>query len=136
MNRTLLTYHDSFPYFAREYGWTVIGAIQPSDFAEPTAQDVANLIDQVLNTEPLPLVVEEPVTEMQLAAALEVPVERVAKALADQLGMRLEVALPRSNWVEVRLSAPKTVGISHGSPRKTGRRGVFDQRGFRRFGRR
>jgi ABC-type Zn uptake system ZnuABC Zn-binding protein ZnuA len=46
-NRKLLTYHDSFPYFAREYGWTVIGAIQPSDFAEPTAQDVAALIDQV-----------------------------------------------------------------------------------------
>jgi ABC-type Zn uptake system ZnuABC Zn-binding protein ZnuA len=46
-NRKLLTYHDSFPYFAREYGWTVIGAIQPSDFAEPTAQEVARLIDQI-----------------------------------------------------------------------------------------
>jgi ABC-type Zn uptake system ZnuABC Zn-binding protein ZnuA len=46
-NRKLLTYHDSFPYFAREYGWTVVGAIQPSDFAEPTAQDVAGLIDQI-----------------------------------------------------------------------------------------
>jgi ABC-type Zn uptake system ZnuABC Zn-binding protein ZnuA len=46
-NRKLLTYHDSFPYFAREYGWTVIGAIQPADFAEPTAQDVADLIDQI-----------------------------------------------------------------------------------------
>jgi len=46
-NRKLLTYHDSFPYFAREYGWTVIGAIQPADFAEPTAQDVARLIDQI-----------------------------------------------------------------------------------------
>ncbi|MGZ5353493.1 MAG: metal ABC transporter substrate-binding protein [Actinomycetota bacterium] len=46
-NRKLLTYHDSFPYFAREYSWTVIGAIQPSDFAEPTAQDVAGLIDQI-----------------------------------------------------------------------------------------
>ena len=46
-NRKLLTYHDSFPYFAREYGWTVIGAIQPSDFAEPTAQEVAGLIDQI-----------------------------------------------------------------------------------------
>jgi len=45
--RKLLTYHDSFPYFAREYGWTVIGAIQPSDFAEPTAQEVAGLIDQI-----------------------------------------------------------------------------------------
>lgn len=46
-NRKLLTYHDSFPYFAREYGWTVIGAIQPSDFSDPTAKEVAGLIDQV-----------------------------------------------------------------------------------------
>lgn len=46
-NRKLLTYHDSFPYFAREYGWTVIGAIQPSDFAEPTPREVKALIDQV-----------------------------------------------------------------------------------------
>jgi ABC-type Zn uptake system ZnuABC Zn-binding protein ZnuA len=46
-NRKLLTYHDSFPYFAREYGWQIIGAIQPSDFADPTPQDVAALIDQI-----------------------------------------------------------------------------------------
>ncbi|HVE63453.1 MAG TPA: metal ABC transporter substrate-binding protein [Mycobacteriales bacterium] len=46
-SRKLLTYHDSFPYFAREYGWTVIGAIQPADFAEPSARDVADLIGQV-----------------------------------------------------------------------------------------
>lgn len=46
-NRKLLTYHDSFPYFAREYGWSVVGAIQPSDFAEPTAREVAGLIDQI-----------------------------------------------------------------------------------------
>lgn len=46
-NRVLLTYHDSFPYFAREYGWNVIGAVQPSDFAEPTPREVAALIDQV-----------------------------------------------------------------------------------------
>jgi ABC-type Zn uptake system ZnuABC Zn-binding protein ZnuA len=45
--RTLLTYHDSFPYFAREYGWTVIGAIQPSDFSDPSPRDVADLIEQV-----------------------------------------------------------------------------------------
>jgi ABC-type Zn uptake system ZnuABC Zn-binding protein ZnuA len=46
-NRKLLTYHDSFPYFAREYGWEVVGAIQPSDFGDPTPQEVAGLIDQV-----------------------------------------------------------------------------------------
>ena len=54
-HRKLLTYHDSFPYFAREYGWEVIGAIQPSDFADPTAQEVAGLIDQV-RSEGLPAI--------------------------------------------------------------------------------
>jgi ABC-type Zn uptake system ZnuABC Zn-binding protein ZnuA len=45
--RLLLTYHDAYAYFAKEYGWTVVGAIQPSSFAEPTPKDVAELIDQV-----------------------------------------------------------------------------------------
>ncbi len=45
--RQLLTYHDAYAYFAEEYGWTVIGAIQPSSFDEPTPRDVAELIDQV-----------------------------------------------------------------------------------------
>jgi ABC-type Zn uptake system ZnuABC Zn-binding protein ZnuA len=46
-NRKLLTYHDSFAYFAADYGWDVIGAIQPSDFEEPTPKEVAALIDQI-----------------------------------------------------------------------------------------
>lgn len=46
-NRKLLTYHDSFAYFAPRYGFTVIGAIQPSDFSEPSPREVAALIDQV-----------------------------------------------------------------------------------------
>lgn len=46
-DRKLLTYHDSFPYFAREYGWEVVGAIQPSDFADPAPQEIAELIDQI-----------------------------------------------------------------------------------------
>ncbi len=46
-NRKLLTYHDSWAYWAREYGWTVIGAIQPSDFKEPSAKEVADLITQL-----------------------------------------------------------------------------------------
>ncbi|MGH9227087.1 MAG: metal ABC transporter substrate-binding protein [Acidimicrobiales bacterium] len=45
--RKLLTYHDAYAYFARHYGWTVIGAIQPSSFEEPTAREVADLITQV-----------------------------------------------------------------------------------------
>jgi ABC-type Zn uptake system ZnuABC Zn-binding protein ZnuA len=54
-DRKLLTYHDSFPYFAREYGWEVVGAIQPSDFAEPTPQEVVALIEQI-RAEDLPAI--------------------------------------------------------------------------------
>ena len=46
-NRKLLTYHDSWAYWARLYGWTVIGAIQPSDFKEPSARDLSDLIIQI-----------------------------------------------------------------------------------------
>ena len=46
-NRKLLTYHDSWAYFAPRYGMKVIGAIQPSDFGEPSPKDVAELIDQI-----------------------------------------------------------------------------------------
>ncbi len=46
-NRRLLTYHDSWAYWAPRYGFQVIGAIQPSDFAEPRPRDVAAIIDQV-----------------------------------------------------------------------------------------
>jgi ABC-type Zn uptake system ZnuABC Zn-binding protein ZnuA len=45
--RTLLTYHDAYAYVAAHHGWTVVGAIQPSDFREPTPREVAALIDQV-----------------------------------------------------------------------------------------
>lgn len=45
--RQLLTYHDSFPYFAQRYGFTVIGAVQPSNFSEPSPREVARLIEQV-----------------------------------------------------------------------------------------
>jgi ABC-type Zn uptake system ZnuABC Zn-binding protein ZnuA len=45
--RKLLTYHDAYAYFARDYGWQVIGAIQVSSFDDPTPRDVADLIDQV-----------------------------------------------------------------------------------------
>ena len=46
-NRKLLTYHDSWAYFARRYGMTVIGAVQPSDFSEPSVGEVMGLINQI-----------------------------------------------------------------------------------------
>jgi ABC-type Zn uptake system ZnuABC Zn-binding protein ZnuA len=49
-NRRLLTYHDSWAYFAPRYGWEVVGAIQPADFSEPRPRDVAQIIDQIRRT--------------------------------------------------------------------------------------
>jgi ABC-type Zn uptake system ZnuABC Zn-binding protein ZnuA len=54
-NRKLLTYHDSWAYWAPDYGFTVVGAIQPSDFSEPSASEVADLVDQI-KAEDLPAV--------------------------------------------------------------------------------
>lgn len=50
-NRKLLTYHDSWAYFARQYGMEVIGAVQPSNFSQPSVRDVARLIDQIKELE-------------------------------------------------------------------------------------
>jgi ABC-type Zn uptake system ZnuABC Zn-binding protein ZnuA len=43
----LVTYHDAYAYFARSFGWEVVGAIQPKTFDEPTPSEVAGLIEQI-----------------------------------------------------------------------------------------
>ena len=45
--RKLVTYHDSFAYFSRRYGMPVIGAVQPSDFSEPSPRELQALIEQI-----------------------------------------------------------------------------------------
>lgn len=46
-NLKLLTYHDAYAYFAKDFGWTVIGALQPNNFSDPSPSEVARLINQV-----------------------------------------------------------------------------------------
>jgi ABC-type Zn uptake system ZnuABC Zn-binding protein ZnuA len=75
-NRKLLTYHDSWAYWAERYGFAVIGAIQPSDFSEPSASEVAGLIDQV-RAEDVPAVFGS-----------EVFPSDVLKAIADETGAK------------------------------------------------
>lgn len=52
-NRRLVMYHDAWQYFAREYGFEVVGVFQPSSFAQPSAKDVTTTIDQI-NTADVP----------------------------------------------------------------------------------
>jgi len=46
-NRKLVTYHDAYAYWAETYGWTVVGAVQPDDFGDPSPKAVADLVDQI-----------------------------------------------------------------------------------------
>ena len=80
-NRKLLTYHDSYAYFARHYGMTVIGAAQPSDFSEPSPQDVAGLIDQI-REERVPAVFG---SEVFSSDVLEQIADEAGAAYVDQL---------------------------------------------------
>ena len=67
--RVLVTSHDSFQYFALRYGFEVAGAIFPvTTGAEPTAQDLAELIE-IIEHEGVPAVFTEKSHSERLAAA-------------------------------------------------------------------
>jgi manganese/iron transport system substrate-binding protein len=79
--RKLLTYHDSWAYWAREYGFTVIGAVQASDFSDPSPRDVAGLIDQI-RAEGVPAVFG---SEVFPSAVLEQIAKEAGATFVDQL---------------------------------------------------
>ena len=46
-NRKLVTFHDAFPYFAREYGLEIVGVAVEAPGQDPSAGEVAALIDAI-----------------------------------------------------------------------------------------
>jgi ABC-type Zn uptake system ZnuABC Zn-binding protein ZnuA len=46
-NRKLVTFHDAFPYFAEHYGFELVGVILANVGQEPTASELAALVDTV-----------------------------------------------------------------------------------------
>jgi ABC-type Zn uptake system ZnuABC Zn-binding protein ZnuA len=46
-NRKLVTFHDAFPYFARHYGFEIVGVVLENVGQEPTAAELAALVDKV-----------------------------------------------------------------------------------------
>jgi ABC-type Zn uptake system ZnuABC Zn-binding protein ZnuA len=46
-NRKLVTFHDAFPYLARHYGFELIGVILPNVGQEPSASELAALVEKV-----------------------------------------------------------------------------------------
>jgi manganese/iron transport system substrate-binding protein len=57
--RKLVTFHDAFPYLAQRYGLEVVGVVVASPGKEPSAKDVANLVDDIA-AEEVPAVFKEP----------------------------------------------------------------------------
>jgi ABC-type Zn uptake system ZnuABC Zn-binding protein ZnuA len=46
-SRKLVTFHDAFPYFARHYGFELVGVVLANVGQEPTAADLAALVQKV-----------------------------------------------------------------------------------------
>lgn len=46
-NRKLVTFHDAFPYYAREYGITIVGVAVEAPGQDPSAAETAALIDAI-----------------------------------------------------------------------------------------
>ncbi len=46
-NRKLVTFHDAFPYFARHYGFELVGVVLANVGQDPTAAEMATLIEKV-----------------------------------------------------------------------------------------
>jgi ABC-type Zn uptake system ZnuABC Zn-binding protein ZnuA len=46
-DRKLVTFHDAFPYFARHYGFELVGVILANVGQEPTPSELADLVERV-----------------------------------------------------------------------------------------
>jgi ABC-type Zn uptake system ZnuABC Zn-binding protein ZnuA len=87
--RKLVTNHDAFGYFAAHYGITVVGSVLPSlsTVAQPSAQDVANLIGKIRAERVRAIFTESslnPALEQQIAS--EAGVKVYANLYGDTLG--------------------------------------------------
>ena len=79
--RLLVTYHDAYAYFAKDYGWTVVGAVQPSNFEDPQPKEIARLVDQI-RAQQVPVIFGS-----------EVFPSEVLRQIADETGARYEDTL-------------------------------------------
>lgn len=87
-NRKLVTFHDAFPYFARHFGFELVGVVVANVGQEPTAAELAALVDTVRAAE-VKAVFSEAQFNPELARTLaeEAGIERVVTTLYnDALG--------------------------------------------------
>jgi ABC-type Zn uptake system ZnuABC Zn-binding protein ZnuA len=78
--RKLVTSHDAFPYFAKAFGFEVVGFAQPEPDKMPSAGELADLIDKVKAAK-VPAIFSESGVSPQLAETIAK--ETGAKVIAD-----------------------------------------------------
>jgi ABC-type Zn uptake system ZnuABC Zn-binding protein ZnuA len=78
-NRKLVTFHDAFPYFARYFGFELIGVVLANVGQEPTGTELAALVQKVKSTG-----VRAVFSEAQFSPKL-------AQTLADEAGVKTVV---------------------------------------------
>ncbi|MEM6528872.1 MAG: metal ABC transporter substrate-binding protein, partial [Chloroflexota bacterium] len=76
-NRRLVTNHDFLGYFARRYGFEIVGVVLPggSTLAEPSSRDLAELIE-IIEREGIETIIVEASS-----------INRISDTLADQIGI-------------------------------------------------
>ncbi len=79
-NRKLVTFHDAFPYFARHFGFELVGVVLANVGQEPTAAELAALVEKVRATG-----VKAVFSEAQFNPKL-------AQSLADEAGIKTVVS--------------------------------------------
>lgn len=78
--RKLVTSHDAFPYFAKAFGFEIVGFAQPEPDKMPSAGELAELIDKVKAAK-VPAIFSESGVSPQLAETIAK--ETGAKVIAD-----------------------------------------------------
>ena len=58
-NKDIVTFHEAFPYFAKEFGFNIIAVIEREPGTEPTPQELAETIDKI-NALPVKVIFVEP----------------------------------------------------------------------------
>lgn len=99
-DRKLVTFHNAFPYFARHFGFELVGVIVANVGQEPTAAELATLIDTV-KAAGVRAVFSEAQFSPKLAQTLaeEAGVKTVVTdILTDALGPRADSYLALMRW--------------------------------------
>ena len=57
-NKNIVTFHEAFPYFAKEYGLNIVSVVQREAGSEPSAKELQETIEKIKNLDVKAIFVE------------------------------------------------------------------------------